>query len=149
MKAYIGKHVQFTDFAEKADIESFDPGMRAKVVEATLEHADTDDSYWKLVFDFTFWEEYNKGLSRPNWYGKNGEPNVKWHESPFYPKGCIETIYYSPDGKNQLIELLEMGALEEQTSRIVSKVQELIKSEQLKEDFCSTLARQEIISVLS
>jgi len=145
MKAYIGKHVEFTDLGELIDLDSFEKGMRAKLVEATLKHPG-EDEYWELVFDFSFWEEYNKQFSKANWW--KGNELVKWHESPFYPKNCIEKMCYSPDGVDVLFNVLPMGEIEERASKVIEMVQALIMTGNIADNYCSDYARQEIMKTL-
>jgi hypothetical protein len=144
MKAYIGRHVEFTDLVDESEID-FDPRMRAKVVDAYLS---SEEDYWKIQVDFSFWEEYNKQFARPNYYDANGEPCLRWHETKFYPDNCLDTIYYTPDGKRVLFTLVPLKEIEEGARVLIEKVQALIVSKDLQADFCSNRALQEIMKVM-
>lgn len=83
--------VEFDKEAENFDYESFDPGMRARLTSMW-----EDDECLGCEFDFTEYEEFNKNVEQPAWYGLNGEM-VKWSESTYYPKNKRVKIYIGED----------------------------------------------------
>jgi len=143
MKGYIGKHVEFTDYVEKHDMD-FDKRQRAKVVDA---HVD-NDGVWRISLDFSYWEEYNKQFAKANWYDKDSNPTLKWHETRFYPKNCLTTIYYCPGEGKSLFNVVPLKDKEEKARKIVEKVQELIEGDHIRKDFCSNYGLQELVKVM-
>lgn len=55
-----------------------------------------DDECLGCKFDISEYEEFNKAVEQPVWYGKNGEM-IKWSESAYYPKDKSVKIYIGDD----------------------------------------------------
>lgn len=135
MKAYIGKHVEFNEEVEKIEC-GFDPKMRSKIV-AVEPHQD----FWKFYFDFSYWEEYNKQFSQPNWYDKDNIASLRWYEvgPPLYPSNKIETVYLDTTDCFDVIQ-----EPENKVDKLISLIQESIKNEEISENFCSDSLRNKI-----
>lgn len=87
-----GKVIRFNEGIE--DLEcGFDPGQFARVINVAA-HA---DGVAQLICDFSEFEEHNKKVGKANYYDKNGNPCLKWHESDFYPNTKREDVYVMDD----------------------------------------------------
>jgi hypothetical protein len=86
------KIIEFTPEVEK-DETMFDAGMRGRVTDYQIQHEDVV----KITVDFSQFEEFNKQFEKATFYGKDGQANLKWSESPFYPNNKVEIIYVDLD----------------------------------------------------
>jgi hypothetical protein len=85
----LNKHVAFTDGLKELDLETFEPNMRAVVVDVI---EDTDCV--EVVFDFSKYEEYNKNFMTPNFFDGNGRACLKWCEMKYYPENLRDEVYF-------------------------------------------------------
>ncbi|KJD43789.1 hypothetical protein QD47_20840 [Paenibacillus terrae] len=79
--------VEFTEGAQ--NYESFDPGMRARLVSMWR----GEDECFGCEFDFSEFEGYNKSIETPIWVGKRNDESLKWSETLYYPKDKIVKFY--------------------------------------------------------
>jgi hypothetical protein len=74
MHHLIGKTIQFTSKIE--DMEAYpENGMRGRVVsidEQDTHRSDLHDHLYKIAFDYSEFDEFNKSLESSNYYDKNG-----------------------------------------------------------------------------
>ncbi len=91
-KTYIGKVVVFN---EKTDImeSDFDIGMKARVLGIDLK----DDDVWRVYFDFSEFNEYNKARAKPNYYDERGKPTLTWWDKSYFPKNFKCSEYSNPE----------------------------------------------------
>jgi hypothetical protein len=81
--------------------ESFDPGMKAKLINMYPE----EDWGYCCIFDFTEYEDFNKTIEMPVWYGSDNEM-LKWSESKYYPKDKRVKVYIGNDDV-ELFDIVE------------------------------------------
>jgi len=98
MQHLIGKVVTFTPKIE--DMESYaEGGMRALVVgiDATdTRSPDKHEHIYKIMFDFSEFDEFNRRFESSNYYDKNGSPTLNAREAGYYKEQ--EAIYFgSPE----------------------------------------------------
>lgn len=90
MKQFLNKTVEFENPTLIDEYEiNFDAGMRARVIKV-----DFKDDVWELLFDFSEFEECNKKFAQADFYDYNGQPVLKWHETPYYPKNKKENCFF-------------------------------------------------------
>lgn len=131
MKEYIGKFIEFNEKISHCD-DDMDNKMRGKVTSVISEN-----DYHILVIDLSDFFEYNKTVSEPSFYDNNGNPTLKFHETKFYPKDHIVRVYVDNDECFSIIHF-------DQTNKLISTIQELIKDGHINENFCSTFATNKI-----
>lgn len=88
----IGKEIEFNSLVEEQEI-FFDKGMRGRITDITLEGSYDDGDCYKILVDFSEWEEYNKRRSIPTFYDNAGNSNLKWHETSYYPNNKMDKIF--------------------------------------------------------
>ena len=95
MQHLIGKTIQFTSKIEL--MESYpEKGMRGRIVSIDEEYTHMDDleeHLYKIVFDYSEFDEFNKSLESANYYDKNGVACVTAREAGMYR--VKELIYFS------------------------------------------------------
>ena len=92
----IGKEIEFNYLVAELEI-FFDKGMRGRIIDITLYVSYDDGDCFKLLVDFSEWEEYNKRRSLPTFYDNAGNASLKWHETTFYPHNKVEKIFLMGD----------------------------------------------------
>jgi hypothetical protein len=149
MKAYIGRHVEFTGLAEKIDLDP-SKGMRGKVVSAVYGIEDGEERMWYITIDFSFWAEYNKAKQEPIWYDKNGEPCIKWHQTDFYPKNHLYSFYYEPssDYEEELFKMVDVDEAMQRSRELIILIQKLMREGHIKDEWHNLHAQQEIARML-
>lgn len=98
MQELIGKDITFKPGIE--DMEAYaEGGMRARVVSVEAQDTrsrDKHDHVYKITFDYTEFDEYNRRFESSNYYDKNGKPTLSAREANWY--NPQETIYFgSPE----------------------------------------------------
>lgn len=98
MQYLIGKTVQFTSKID--DMESYlEGGMRARIVsidEEDTHRPDLHDHLYKIVFDYSEFDEFNKNFESANYYDRNGVACLTAREAGMYDQK--DTIYFgSPE----------------------------------------------------
>ncbi len=148
MNAYIGKHIEFKDAIEQIET-GFDPKMRAKIVDVVAKDHGVGEPFYKFVFDFSQYEEYNKQFSKPNFYDDNGDPCLRWHEAgaPLYPSNKLEVVYLE-EAYNYFDIVSEEEQITNKVNKIIERVQKAIKDDELREDFCSMNLHVDISKLL-
>jgi len=145
MKAYIGRHVQFTDLVNRLEVDP-DPLMRGKVVAATLDPR--EENMWDITVDLSFWLNYNKAVALPTWYDKTHTACLTWFDSGFYPPNHLYSFYYEPNGKDCIFELIPVEEKMKKAEEIIELSKKLIKEGSLKEDWHNLHSVQEIAQLL-
>jgi len=83
------------EFGKHFDQESFDPGMRARVIRVVDEDGNGDSL--SLTCDFSEFEEYNKTQAIADWrepiISGTGKAGLFWHETTFYPTDKLVNIW--------------------------------------------------------
>ena len=78
--------IEFTKGVE--DLEGYaEPGMRAHVVD----YLPTRDDVVEVRVNYQIFEEFNRGLEKPNYYDKNSKPTLTAREAGYY--NVTETYY--------------------------------------------------------
>jgi hypothetical protein len=92
----LNAQVEFKD--EIADQEAYpEGGMRATIVSITPDkwnkpgHTD-HEQVWMITFDYSKFDEYNKGFESSNYYNSNGDAVATARETGFYE--VREQIYF-------------------------------------------------------
>ena len=85
--------VRFNENTEKHDIDP-DVGMMAEVVAFQFQ----PDNCTKITINVEPFAAHNRQCSKPNFYDRNGQPTLHWHETAYYPKDGINVLYVSTDG---------------------------------------------------
>jgi hypothetical protein len=98
MQHLFGKVVTFTPKIE--DMESYaESGMRARVVSIDTQDthsSDKHDHVYKIMFDFSEFDEFNRRFESSNYYDKNGSPTLTAREAGYYKEQ--DKIYFgSPE----------------------------------------------------
>ena len=98
MQNLIGKTIQFTSKIE--DMEAYpEKGMRARIVsidEQDTHMADLNDHLYKITFDYSEFDEFNKSLESANYYDRKGVACLTAREANMYEPQ--ELIYFgSPE----------------------------------------------------
>ena len=77
----------------------FSEGMRARVVEVFDATSDEAVEAWcyEVKVDFTDFEQHNRVFSKTIFYDKNNNACLHWHETPSYPKDCIDKVFIGAD----------------------------------------------------
>ena len=94
MQHLVGKTIQFTSKIE--DMESYpEKGMRARIVsidEEDTHMSDLHDHIYKITFDYSEFDEFNKSLESANYCDRKGVACLTARESGMYE--TKETIYF-------------------------------------------------------
>lgn len=94
MQHLVGKTVQFTSKIE--DMEAYpEKGMRARIVsidEEDTHMSDLHDHIYKITFDYSEFDEFNKSLESANYYDGKGVACLTAREAGMYDEQ--ETIYF-------------------------------------------------------
>lgn len=94
MQHLIGKTIQFTSKIE--DMEAYpEKGMRARIVsidEQDTHMVDLHDHLYKITFDYSEFDEFNKSLESSNYYDRNGVACLTAREAGMYAPD--ELIYF-------------------------------------------------------
>lgn len=98
MQELIGKVIQFTPKIE--DMQAYpEGGMRARVVsidEQDTHRSDLHDHLYKITFDYSEFDEFNKSLESSNYYDRKGVACLTAREAGMYAPD--ELIYFgSPE----------------------------------------------------
>jgi hypothetical protein len=98
MQHLIGKTIQFTSKIE--DMEAYpEKGMRARIVSISpdkVKSSDLRDHVYKIVFDYTEFDQFNATLEASNYYDRNGVACLTARQANMYEPQ--ETIYFgSPE----------------------------------------------------
>ncbi|MET1174468.1 hypothetical protein [Paenibacillus amylolyticus] len=72
----------------------------------------TDDGNgcYRLVFDFSEFENHNKVHEQPNYNDENRHPILKWSESKYYPENKLEVFFIDVDSEIDFLEILPQDA---------------------------------------
>lgn len=89
---YIGKIVVFNKNVDKIE-SNFDVGMKARVIAIDVK----EDDVWRVYFDFSEFNEYNKLRALPNYYDFDGKPTMTWWEKSYFPKNFKHEEYADPN----------------------------------------------------
>ncbi len=87
-----GKTIIFNEEVKKTESD-FSPKQKAKVIEAHIVEG-SDDEVFALKLDFKEYAEENKVYAERNYWDKNGEPTLAWHETGYYPTSDKLTVEY-------------------------------------------------------
>lgn len=94
MEEWVGKRIVFTKKIE--DMEAYpEQNMRAKILRIDPEDTGSDDlneHVYRIQFDYSEYDDFNRLLETANYYGKDGIPNKTAREAGHYDK--LETIYF-------------------------------------------------------
>jgi hypothetical protein len=94
MQHLIGKTIQFTSKIE--DMGAYpEKGMRARIVsidEQDTNRPDLHDHLYKITFDYSEFDEFNKGLESANYYDRKGVACLTAREAGMYAPD--ELIYF-------------------------------------------------------
>lgn len=98
MQHLVGKVVQFTTKIE--DMEAYpERGMRARIVsvdEEDTNRTDLHEHLFKIKFDYSDFDDFNKSLESSNYYDRNGNACLTAREANQYEQQ--EVIYFgSPE----------------------------------------------------
>jgi hypothetical protein len=94
MQHLVGKTIQFTKKIE--DMEAYpENGMRARIV--SIDESDTHspslhDHMYRITFDYSEFDDYNKALESSNYYDRMGVPCLTAREAGMYAPD--ELIYF-------------------------------------------------------
>lgn len=95
MQELIGKTVEFKSLIE--DQEAYpETGMRAKIVNINATDTrseDPRDHLYKIMFDYSSFDEYNARFESSNYYDKQGKACLTAREAGWYEP--IEEIYFA------------------------------------------------------
>ncbi|MCW3793980.1 hypothetical protein OM416_20505 [Paenibacillus sp. LS1] len=93
--------VMFNKLIEKTE-SHFDENMKARLV--NMSSAEND--CYRLTFDFSEFEDYNKKHEKPNFYDDQQNPSLTWSESKFYPQNKIEIFYIDYESKIDFLQII-------------------------------------------
>lgn len=98
MQQWIGKVIVFNNAIEEK--ESYPEGsMRARILSIhrdNIASSDLMEHVYRIVFDYSEYEDFNRLLETANYYGTDGIPNKTAQEAGHYQ--AVETVYFgSPE----------------------------------------------------
>ncbi|MFX3643523.1 MAG: hypothetical protein ACE3L7_33530 [Candidatus Pristimantibacillus sp.] len=93
--------VMFNKLIEKTECD-FDENMKARLVNMS----DAENDCYRLTFDFSEFEEYNKKHEKPNFRDHQDHPILTWSESRFYPANKLETFYIDHDSEIDFLQII-------------------------------------------
>ena len=99
-------------------LEGPDAGMMCDITNIVRDESMdyNDEKYYKVYLNFKPYEEYNKVISIPSFWDKDGNPTLKWHETKYY-KGIEELILEQNDDIEFFLDF-NTGTWREQVSKI-------------------------------
>jgi hypothetical protein len=76
--------------------------MRATIAGEVI---DTEDNFFRILFDYTAYDEYNKAFESSNYYDKNGKACLTARQSGYYQ--IKETLWFRGDSNpNDYFEVI-------------------------------------------
>lgn len=98
MQHLVGKTIQFTSKIEYMEAYP-EKGMRGRIVsidEQDTHMDDLEDHVYKILFDYSEFDDFNKSLESSNYYDRNGNACLTAREAKWYKPQ--EVIYFgSPE----------------------------------------------------
>lgn len=95
--------VRFTPHVEELETY-FDRGMKARVVSISEDDCFPEEEggiMYKVVFDFSEFDEFNSGLEQANYYDSLGNPVLTATQAGWKPKDGRESIYLMEYGDEE------------------------------------------------
>lgn len=98
MHHLVGKTIEFLDKIEDMELTA-DPKQRARIASVSgeyLDHEDKNEHIYKIIFDYSEFEEFNKQFASANFYDTSGNPTLTAHEAGLYENREV-SYFGSPD----------------------------------------------------
>ena len=111
LKAAVARDARIEFLDNCVDFEDYcEPKMRARLVALAVDDMldEPHNWVWRLVVDYSEFDEYNKTLESANYYDKNNVPRLTAREARLYK--AVDTLYVTPDVLGDRIKVLDQEA---------------------------------------
>lgn len=93
--------VLFNENIEKLETD-FDENMKARLIGMSL----AENQCYRLTFDFSEFEEYNKQYEKPTFFDEHDNPTLTWSESRYYPANKLEVFFIDEDSEIDFLQII-------------------------------------------